>query len=332
VRRVARRCTTTRTIRARTKIEIVTAKIVILAVVVTTTATAGEDRMTGVAAMLVTSVEKPLTDSRNAKINATTIVIEGQMKAAEVPLEEMNREAAEVHLEEMNREAAAVVETDREVVAEMDNEAAAETDKEVVVETDHEEVEEVRAIVNPEAAVVEADSTTTEVEVQEAAKWLVAAEININVTAGPETDADVTTFKKNLTLYKLVVGVVEVTAAVAPVDTLTATSACEWMNQQAATTRKALKMIRTDMVVVVTTKAMIKATIRATILLRVAGAVHLVEGAVVEVVEREAVVRATAILEKVPNKTPRLNLQKEDMRMERVQTPPTQLPTILLLW
>jgi hypothetical protein len=325
---VARRCTKTRIIRARTKIEIVTAKRVSLAVVVTTTATAGEDRMTGVAAMLVTSVEKPLTDSRNAKINATTIVIEGQMKAAEVPLEEMNREAAEVaeiHLEvvaEMYREVVAA-ETDKEEVAEMDREAVVEMDREVAEA-------EVRVIANREAEAVEADLTTTEVEVEDA-KWLVAAEINI-VTAGQETDADVTTFKKNPTLYKLVGGV-EVTVAVAHrVDTLTETSECEWMSR-ATTNRTAIKTILTDMAVV-TTQAMIKATIRATILLRVAGAVHPVEGAVVEDEVQEAVVRATAIPERVPNKTPQVNLQnqKEDRRTERVQSLPMQLPIILLPW
>jgi hypothetical protein len=96
--------------------------------------------------------------------------------------------------------------------------------------------------------------------------------------------------------------------------------------------------------VVATTKGMIRATtkamIKATILLRVAGAVRPVEGAEVEDVEREVVVRATAILEKVANKTPRVNLRRdknkhqkeEDRRTGRVRTLPMQLPTILLLW
>jgi hypothetical protein len=286
--------------------------------------------MTAVAATIVISAEKPLTDSRNVKTNATTIG-GGRMKAAEAPLEGMNREAAEVHLEETNREVAEVAETDSEEVAEMGREVVAETDNEAPAETDREEaVVEVKVIAKQEAGL-----TTTEAEVEDA-KWLV---VEINVTVGPEIDADVTTLQKNPTLYKLVVGVVEATA-VAGVDTLTATSACEWTSQTKATmNRTATKTIRTDMAVV-TTKAMIKATIRATILLLVAGAVHPVEGAVAEDAEREAVVRATLIPEKVlGNKTPRVNLrkdnnkhQKEDRRTELVRTLPKQLPIILLLW
>jgi hypothetical protein len=158
-------------------------------------------------------------------------------------------------------------------------------------------------------------------------------------TAGPETDVDVTTCKKNPTLYKLdVVVVEEEMAVVARVDTLTETSACEWMSQQATTNRTAIKMIPTDMVV--TTKAMIKATIRATILLLVAPGhvVHPVEGAVVEDAVEEAVVRAAVLTEKVASKTPLVNLgkdnhhQKEDRRTERVRTLPRQLPIIRLLW
>jgi hypothetical protein len=250
---------------------------------------------------------------------------------AEVRLEETNREAAEVA--EMGREV--VAEMDREEAAEMDREAVAETDKEAVAEMDREvEVAEAKVIANQEAEVVEADLATTEEEV-EGAKWLVAAELN--VTAGQETDVDVTTSKKNPTLYKLV-AVVGVTTVARQVDTLTETSACEWMSQ-ATMNRTVIKTIPTDMAVV-TTQAMIKATIRATTLLRVTGAVHPVEGAVVEDEVQEVDVLATAIPEKVANKTLRVNLrkdnnnQKEDRRTERVrvQTLPMQLPIILLLW
>jgi hypothetical protein len=242
-------------------------------------------------------------------------------------------EAAEVRPEEMDREAVVVAEMDREVAVEMDREVVAETDLEAEAETDREEaVEEAKVIAKLEAEVVEAGLTTTEDEVKDA-KWLVA---EINVTAGQETDVDVTTCKKNPTLYKL--DGVE-TAAVAwgrlaRVDTLTETSECEWMSQ-ATTNRTAIKMIPTDMD---TTKAMIKATIRATILLLVAGAVHPVEGVAEEDAVREAVVRAALLTEKVANKTPRVNLQKdnnnqrEDTRMERVRTLPMPLPIILLLW
>jgi hypothetical protein len=160
------------------------------------------------------------------------MIVGGQMKEGV--------EAVEVRPEEM------VVEMDHEAAAETDREEEVETDREEEVETDPEEaVAEAKVIAKREAEVAEAGLTT----------------------AGPETDVDVTTCKKNPTLYKLdVVGVEEEMAVVARVDTLTETSACEWMSQQATTNHTAIKMIPTDMVV--TTKAMIKATIRATILSR----------------------------------------------------------------
>jgi hypothetical protein len=180
------------------------------------------------------------------------MIVGGQMKEGV--------EAVEVRPEEM------VVEMDHEAAAETDREEEVETDREEEVETDPEEaVAEAKVIAKREAEVAEAGlTTTTEAEVKDA-KCL-DAEIDVT-TAGPETDVDVTTCKKNPTLYKLdVVGVEEEMAVVARVDTLTETSACEWMSQQATTNHTAIKMIPTDMVV--TTKAMIKATIRATILSR----------------------------------------------------------------
>jgi hypothetical protein len=188
----------------------------------------------------------------------------------------------------------------------------------VVVETDQEAAAEM------EAEVAEAGSMTTEDAVA-AAKWLVT---KIDVTTGRETDVDVTICKRNPTISMLVVVVVEmVVVARQEVETLTETSACEWTSL-VTTNRMAIKMIPT-----VTTKAMIKATIRATILLLVAGVVHLVEDGVVE----DVVVLPAARTEKVTNsRSPRLNLRKgnkkEDKKMERVRALPMQLPSILLPW